>query len=315
MSISLENLILLNEKNKLKSKKYGFDKVPNKVFRINKHGNEYFLESKEGIFSKLESLSDIRIMLQNEMCFISNISVLKKIGNDILSKYVLSKDDCANIRYVINTVRDIDNFKIIKLDNMGAFVGRQILLLQKNFKILLEETCFIIYKVKNDVILCSDVKLKMKGTNLLSLGGLSVKNMFIENLDVSEVTTLKHMFSSCSNTESIVLNNFDTRNVVDFTCMFSNCIALKKVNLNEFNTSKGQRFAHMFFNCTSLEKLDLNNFDMKNALYLQSMFENCVSLTELKIEHWLLDSDKRIEKYNIFENTPLLRLRVLNYRI
>ena len=71
----------------------------------------------------------------------------------------------------------------------------------------------------------------------------------------------------------------------------------------------------MFFNCTSLEKLDLNNFDMKNALYLQSMFENCVSLTELKIEHWLLDSDKRIEKYNIFENTPLLRLRVLNYRI
>ena len=75
----------------------------------------------------------------------------------------------------------------------------------------------------------------------------------MENLNTSEVKTMRAMFAFCKHLKSVDVSHFDTKAVLDMGAMFSSC--------------------------TSLESIDVGHFDSNNVWSMISMFNNCQSLT------------------------------------
>lgn len=55
----------------------------------------------------------------------------------------------------------------------------------------------------------------------------------IENLNTSEVTSMRSMFSTCSKLTSLDLSNFNTANVTNMDYMFTNCYALETIYVSD----------------------------------------------------------------------------------
>lgn len=105
----------------------------------------------------------------------------------------------------------------------------------------------------------------------------------IENLNTSEMTSMREMFNDCNSLTSIDLSNFDTQNVTDMFSIFYKCYALKSLDLSSFNTQNVTNMTYMFLFCTNLESLDLSNFNTENVTSMTGMFENCYALTSLDL--------------------------------
>lgn len=61
---------------------------------------------------------------------------------------------------------------------------------------------------------------------------------FINKLDTSNITSMKHMFGGCKNIENIPFGpDFKTHNVTNMTAMFSSCTNLKTLDLSNFDMS------------------------------------------------------------------------------
>lgn len=76
--------------------------------------------------------------------------------------------------------------------------------------------------------------------NITSIGGM-------ENLNTSEVTTMRSMFSNCNNLVSLDLSHFDTRKVTDMSFMFSLCKGSGSLDLSSFDTQNVTNMLMMFF--------------------------------------------------------------------
>lgn len=107
----------------------------------------------------------------------------------------------------------------------------------------------------------------------------------VENLNTSEVTTMKELFYGYDGYE-LDLRFLNTSNVTDMTAMFRECERLKSVNLSSFNTSKVQNMTWMFDDCYHLEDLDIKNFDTSNVEEMHSMFGDCQYLSELDLSNF-----------------------------
>ena len=70
----------------------------------------------------------------------------------------------------------------------------------------------------------------------------------IENLNTSEVTVMREMFSCCYELKSLDLSNFNTSKVKDMSSMFQGCTGLTTLDLSSFNTSEVTDMNHMFCN-------------------------------------------------------------------
>ena len=105
----------------------------------------------------------------------------------------------------------------------------------------------------------------------------------IENLNTSEVTSMKEMFVDCSILTSLDLSSFDTRKVDDMFNMFNGCSSLTSLDLSNFDTSIVTNMDRMFNGCSSLTSLDLGSFDTSNVSNMDRMFNGCSSLTSLDI--------------------------------
>ena len=103
----------------------------------------------------------------------------------------------------------------------------------------------------------------------------------IENIDTSEVESMKLMFAGCSSLTSLDLSSFDTSNVIDMNNMFYQCNKLTGLNLSSFNTSKVEDVGSMFDCCSSLTSLDLSSFDTSNIIEMGHMFNACINLIEI----------------------------------
>ncbi|EHL5041481.1 InlB B-repeat-containing protein [Listeria monocytogenes] len=91
----------------------------------------------------------------------------------------------------------------------------------------------------------------------------------LSNLDTSNVTEMRTMFSHCAAT-SLDVSNFDTSNVTDMEAMFYDCAATS-LDLSNFDTSNVTEMRTMF--CYSaVTSLDLSNFDTSNAITLDMLY-------------------------------------------
>ena len=92
-------------------------------------------------------------------------------------------------------------------------------------------------------------------TNLATVKGM-------ENLNTSQVTTMRALFSQCAPLTHLDLSAFDTHNVTETVNMFYNCSALKSVKIGElWDMSSVTSSDGMFYNCTSIVGSDGTTFD------------------------------------------------------
>ena len=106
----------------------------------------------------------------------------------------------------------------------------------------------------------------------------------LENLNTSEVTTMRRMFESCSSLKTIDVSSFATDNVITMYGMFRGCSLIKSVNVKSFNTEKVTSMYRMFSGCENLTTIKglqyLNTAAVKSMGY---MFHGCKNLTELEL--------------------------------
>lgn len=109
----------------------------------------------------------------------------------------------------------------------------------------------------------------------------------IKNWDVSNVTTMKYMFDSCSSLTSLDLSGWDTSNVTDISSMFGYCGKLTSLDLSGWNTLNVTNTSLMFEDCISLtEIIGIEDFNTSNVTTMQKMFSGCKSLTSLDLSGW-----------------------------
>ena len=167
-------------------------------------------------------------------------------------------------------------------------------------------------------------------TNLTSITGW-------ENLNTSEVTNMREMFSDCRKITNLNLNKFNTSKVTNMSGMFQSCIALNKISLpytfytsnvvdmsymfydctslssfnffTYFNTSKVTDMRYMFYECDAVTTLDLSTFDTGNVTNMVSMFGDCENLTTIYIgSGWSTDNlTGTNSSYAMFANTKQIR--------
>lgn len=113
-------------------------------------------------------------------------------------------------------------------------------------------------------------------TNLTTITG-------IENLNTSEVTSMRSMFFNCSSLTSIDVSHFDTQNVTSMRTVFYNCSGLTSIDVSHFDTRNVTIMRSMFSGCSSLTSLNVSNFDTRNVTDMSSMFLACSSLTSLDV--------------------------------
>ena len=122
-------------------------------------------------------------------------------------------------------------------------------------------------------------------------------NEEIENLDTSNLTSTKGMFSNCSYLTDLDLSNFDTSNVINMNSMFNSCNKLTTLDLSNFDTSKVTNFSSMFYSCSSLTTVP--QLDTSKGTYFSSMFYQCFKLTTVP----QLDTSKGTDFGSMFYNS------------
>ena len=109
----------------------------------------------------------------------------------------------------------------------------------------------------------------------------------IKYLNTSEVTSMAHMFNSCSKLTSIDLSGFNTSKVTEMRVMFCNCTGLTGLDLSSFNTANVTNMFNMFGGCSGLTSLDLSSFNTSNVTDMGRMFYECSRLTTVYVgEDW-----------------------------
>ena len=89
-------------------------------------------------------------------------------------------------------------------------------------------------------------------------GGTSLD---ISWLDVSNITSMLSMFSTCSNLTTLDVGNWNTSNVTNMSYMFYNCAKLTSLNLANFNTNNVTNFDFMFAYCRQLATIDISSMN------------------------------------------------------
>ena len=110
-----------------------------------------------------------------------------------------------------------------------------------------------------------------------------------ENVNISNISTMKEMFMECYRLSKIEYINFDASNLLSMEKMFYNCQNLKNVTFINFNAPKLSNTSKMFYYCVNLIdiKLDgiLTNINVSKLISIEEMFSYCVKLNTFNLEN------------------------------
>lgn len=118
----------------------------------------------------------------------------------------------------------------------------------------------------------------------------------IENLNTSNVTSMKRMFNDCYKLTSLDVTRFNTAKVTDMSYMFEGCRELSSLDVTRFNTSKVTDMSFMFSECSSLTSLNVTHFNTENVSNMRFMFDACSNLTSLDLSHLNTTNVKDMER-------------------
>ncbi len=110
---------------------------------------------------------------------------------------------------------------------------------------------------------------------------ISVDNLDLQKLDVSQMKNATYMFNHCS-ARNINVDGWNTKSLTNCQSMFAYCNKIKSLNVSSWNTSSVTNFHDFLFYCTSLNSIDVSNFDTSNCVVLFRMFGACTQLESIQ---------------------------------
>ena len=295
MSNSFDLLVYINNRNKELNKKDNL----RCVYRIVKQSDIYYIEISDKIKVKIvnyNSILDFLLIKCNKYDAyrtISNLSVLKSCT--LLGTYYLDYNTWTRIYTCIllnkRQSRSLEKFSILKVSNIDMFLSKFILK-GSSVNVYIKNEPFWLVCVDNDLYLLSDLVLKVDDETKFTLRMLNILKIYITNLDISAVTTMKEWFWGNINLTEVYVDNFNTGCVTSFENLFFGCKKLVKVNLENWNTGNVRDMSFMFYNCASLVYLNLNNWDVRKVNTFSRMFDSCISLEFISLDKWKPNSSQ-----------------------
>ncbi|EMF0308117.1 BspA family leucine-rich repeat surface protein [Enterococcus hirae] len=107
-------------------------------------------------------------------------------------------------------------------------------------------------------------------------------------------------------TEIEGLSQLDTSNVTDMRCMFSDMRSVINLDVSGFDTSNVTSMNYMFKNMSSITSLDVSGFDTSNVTDMYTMFQGLSRVTSLDLSNF--DTHKVTDMRDMFVDTPLKKL-------
>lgn len=136
---------------------------------------------------------------------------------------------------------------------------------EKHYETLLEcindlknppyDSTIIFGRLKFDELKAVINSLKNNGNNKYNNLILKTGYPIIADANSSE------LFSQCPFIKELYLNNLDTSQVTNMNSMFELCLYMTKLDISNFNTSQVTSMNSMFKDCNSIKELDLHSFD------------------------------------------------------
>lgn len=105
-----------------------------------------------------------------------------------------------------------------------------------------------------------------------------------DKLDLTDTTTLRSCFRSCTSLNSEI--NMDTSNISDVYAMFLGCTNFNS-NINNFITSNILIFNYMLYNCSSFNK-DISTFSILSAVNLANILQGATSFSTSNYDSLLI---------------------------
>lgn len=177
------------------------------------------------------------------------------------------------------------------------------------------------------------------GTNNTFTGLESVEEIIgLENLDISELTSLAYMFAGCKELQSLDLSSWDIGRITDLSGTFAHMEKLKTLNFSNWDTSNVINFSYLFCNTPSLDKLDnlssfktdkvqnieatfyksnignlndIANWNTSKVTNMISTFSGSTSQCELDLTNW--DVSKVTDMSSMFGGSQLKKLKAANW--
>lgn len=122
----------------------------------------------------------------------------------------------------------------------------------------------------------------------------------ISNLNTSECTSMRAMFSGCNNLASLDVSGFNTAKVENMSAMFANCTKLTELDVTKFNTANVLTMLTMFYGCKALTSLDLKKFNISKVWTMEQMFYNCSALQTIYCDGNWSASNTLTQSSNMF---------------
>ncbi|HJG00943.1 MAG TPA: BspA family leucine-rich repeat surface protein, partial [Enterococcus hirae] len=107
-------------------------------------------------------------------------------------------------------------------------------------------------------------------------------------------------------TEIEGLSQLDTSNVTDMRCMFSDMRSVINLDVSGFDTSNVTSMNYMFKNMSSITSLDVSGFDTSNVTGMYTMFQGLSRVTSLDLSNF--DTHKVTDMRDMFVDTLLKKL-------
>lgn len=108
----------------------------------------------------------------------------------------------------------------------------------------------------------------------------------LENIDTSNVTSLKSTFANTQYLTSIDISSWDVTNVTYIGHIFENCQQLVDLRLPDMSQCEFENIYYAFKNCLSIESIDVSNWDVSAVRDFSEVFRKCTSLKTLDVSNW-----------------------------
>ena len=110
-----------------------------------------------------------------------------------------------------------------------------------------------------------------------------IKSVELNNLAISQNTTLAYMFNNCSSLQSIGVEGWDVSKVTDMHRMFYKCSSLQNIGVEGWDVSKVTDIEDIFYGCSSLKVLDLSGWELVSCKRIANLGQYNFSPTTLKL--------------------------------
>ena len=122
----------------------------------------------------------------------------------------------------------------------------------------------------------------------------SLKEIRIDNLDISAISDISFMFYNCTGLDKISFKSFDTSNAYNMAYMFYGCLNLttiqfdgKEENVIDFDTSNCHLAYKLFSGCEKLQSLTFSEkFIDSKVVNIADMFRGCSGLKSLNLSNF-----------------------------